>query len=81
MTFTFKLVRDIIKVNMCTDFQVRRSNGLVARVHADTHTQTDGRTDRTENITSSANAGGKMVFVFYDFGLLLVFFYFEPAQM
>ncbi len=55
LTLTFELVRDIVVLNVCTKFQVRSSNRSACWVQTDTHTQTDA----TENITSSANAGGK----------------------
>ncbi len=46
MTLTFKLVRDIMNVNVYANFQVHRSNDSAARVHSDrqTHGHTGPRT-------------------------------------
>ena len=44
MTLTFELIRDIIMVNTCTKYWVRRSNGLDVRELTDAHTHT--HTDR-----------------------------------
>ncbi len=45
-----------MKVNVYATFQDHRSNGSAGRVHTDR--RTDRQTDGTQNITSSANAGG-----------------------
>ncbi len=55
MTLTFKLVWDMMEIDVRANLHVRRSNGLASRAQTDGHTQTHG----TENITSSANVGGK----------------------
>ena len=47
---------DKVKINYHTKNQGRRSNGLAVRVF--THTQTHTQTDRTNSITSTADAGG-----------------------
>ncbi len=60
-TLSIELVRDIVQIHPSTNFRVRMSNGSAMRVLTDRRTdgQKDRRTDRTENITSTANAGGK----------------------
>ncbi len=57
MTLTFELIQDIIMVNTCTKYWVRRSNGLDVRELTDAHTHT--QTDGTDFIPSTADAGGK----------------------
>ena len=47
MTLSIKLIRDIVKEQSCTKFEVCMSNGLVARA------LTNRRTDRTDSITST----------------------------
>ncbi len=61
MTLTFKLVRDIIKVNVPTNFRVRMSNRSTVRAlnNRQTDRRTDRQTHRTDFIPSTANAGGK----------------------
>ncbi len=53
MTLTIKLIQDIVKVHPCTKYWVRRSNGSVVRALTDTHTE--GQTDGTDSITSTAS--------------------------
>ena len=38
MTLTFELIQDIVKVNACTKFWVRTSNGSAVRELIDAHT-------------------------------------------
>ncbi len=61
MILTFDPSLAKVKVNPHAKNQSHRSNGLAKRVHVDRQTdkQTDTHTHRTDNITSSANAGGK----------------------
>ncbi len=55
MTLTFKSFIPGVKFNLHAKYQGRRSNGLTRQ--AGKHT--DKHIDGTDNITSSANAGGK----------------------
>ena len=59
MTLTFKLVRDIMKVNVYANFQVRTSNCSAARAQTDRHTHTDTQTHRRihgiNNITANVD--------------------------
>ena len=57
MTLSIKLVQDTIKVNPCTKFGDRISNGSTVRVL--THRHTNMHADRTVFITPTADAGGK----------------------
>ncbi len=59
MTLTFNLILAGVKVDLHAKYQDRRSNGLAVR--ALTNRQTNKQTHGTDNITSSANAGGKNI--------------------
>ena len=60
MTLTFKLIRDMVKVHVCTKFWVRTSIGSVVRALTDG--QTDKLTDGIDFIPSTADAGGNDLF-------------------
>ncbi len=63
MTLTIELGLDFIKVNPCTKFRDRTSNGLALR--ALTNWQTETRKDGIDSIASTADAGGKNTFEVY----------------
>ncbi len=57
LTLSITLVQDIVQIHPSNNFCVRMSNGLAVR--ASTDRRTEGQMDGTENITSTADAGGK----------------------
>ncbi len=58
-------------LNACAKFYVHWSNGSACRVQTDRHTYRHTHTDATENITSSANAGGNQIFTNRAFRAIL----------